>query len=206
MIYWMTCFILRVIFRLLFRYKAYGFENIPKTGSFIIASNHISYLDPLAIGAFAPRKLNYIGKKELFEGKYFGWYMRKIRIIAVDRETSPYSGMKKVIRKIREGIPIVIFPEGTRGDGDTFLEPEVGAAYLALKFDLPVLPVYVKGSEKALPKGAHFIRLEPVSVCYGKPKKYQMPAVADKDKAYKEISYKIMEEIGKLKDKYGAKD
>ena len=206
MIYSITCFFLRVLYRLLFRYKAYGMENLPESGSFIITPNHVSYLDPPAVGAFVPKKFNYIGKKELFKNKYLGWYMRKIRIIPMDRDVLVYSSMKEIIKKIREGIPIVIFPEGTRGDGNSFLEPEPGAAYFALKFNLPVVPAYVKGTEKALPKGAKFIRLKSVSVFYGKPKKYEMPPGGDKDKAYKEVSHKIMEEIKELKDRYGTQD
>jgi 1-acyl-sn-glycerol-3-phosphate acyltransferase len=187
---------------MLFNYKAYGTENIPQSGSFIMVSNHVSFLDPIAIGAFVPLPFNYIAKKELFEVRYFGWYFSKLRTIAVDTEGSAYSGMKEVIRRIKKGEPIVIFPEGTRGDGSSFLEPETGVAYLALKFGLPVLPVYVQGTEKALPIGAHFIRIRPVRAYYGKPKKYQLPDGMDKDAAYKEVSYKIMEEIKGLKEKH----
>ena len=203
MIYSITCFFLRVLFRILFRFKAYGMENLPKSSSFIIAPNHVSYLDPIAVGAFVPRKLNYIAKKELYKNRYFGWYMRKVRTIPVDKGTSVYGGMKEVIRKIQRGDPIVIFPEGTRSDGNSFLEPETGVAHLALKFNIPVVPVYIKGTENALPKDAHFIRLKPVRVYYGRPKRYQMSAEADKDKVYKEVSYKIMEEIKELKNRYG---
>ena len=206
MIYWLTCFFLRVLYRVLFRYKAYGMENLPKSGSFIIAANHVSFLDPPAVGAFVPRKMSYPAKKELFKGKYFGWYMRKVRTIPIGEDVMSYGAMKEVIKKIRGGIPIVIFPEGTRGDGKSFLEPEPGVAYFALKFNLPVVPVYVKGTEKALPRGARFIRLEPVRVFYGKPKRYQMPEGMDKDEAYKEISYKIMDEIKKLNNRYGSQD
>ena len=206
MIYKITCFFLRLLFRVLFRYKAYGSENIPQSGSFIMTPNHVSFLDPIAAGAFVPLGLNYIAKKEVFKNKYFGWYVRKLRTIPVGREASAYAGMKEVIGKIRKGEPIVIFPEGTRGDGDSFLEPEIGAAFLALKFNLPVLPVYVKGSEKAFPKDARFIRLERVSVYYGEPKTYKMPAEGNKDEIYKEVSRRIMGEIKKLKDRYGTKD
>ena len=206
MIYAITCFFLRVLYRLLFRYKAYGMENLPKSGSYIIAANHVSFLDPPAVGAFIPRKLNFPAKKELFKNKYFGWYMRKIRTIPIAEDAMSYGSVKELIGKVRGGIPLVIFPEGTRGDGDSFLDPEPGVAYFALKFNLPVVPVYVKGTEKALPRNARFIRLKPVRVYYGKPKRYEMPVGLDKDKAYREISYKIMEEIGKLKNRYGTQD
>lgn len=206
MIYSLTCFFLRILFRLLFSYKAYGMENIPESGSFIMASNHVSYLDPIAVGAFVPRRLNYIAKEELFKNRIFGWYFRRLRMIPIDRKGSAYAGMKEVIRGIKGGYPIVMFPEGTRSNGYTFLKPEAGVGYFALKLDLPVLPVYVKGTEKALPRGASFIRPCPVRVYYGKPMKYHMTPESDKDKMYEKVSYKVMEEIKELKDRYGAQD
>jgi len=181
-------------------------ENIPRTGSFVMTPNHVSFLDPPAAGAFVRRKLSYIGKPGLFKNRFFGWYMRKIRCIPV-KSDSPFSGgMKQIIRDIREGTPVVVFPEGTRGDGASFLEPESGAAYLALKFNIPVIPVYIKGSEKALPRGARFIRRARIKVFYGKPKRYRIPEGADKEDAYRQVSRSIMEEIGKLKDEHGARD
>jgi len=206
MIYAITCFFLRILCRVAFRFKAYGMENVPKKGSFILAANHVSFLDPPAVGAFVTRKMNYIAKKELFKNRYFGWYMRKIRTIPMDKDNMSYGSMKEVVKKIQGGIPIVVFPEGTRGDGSAFLEPEPGAAFLALKFDLPVLPVYVKGTKKAMPEGVRSMRKEPVSVFYGKPKKYKMPDGCDKNEAYKKVSHEIMGEIKALKERYGSQD
>ena len=203
MIYSITCFVLRVLYRVLFNYKAYGMENLHESGSFIIAPNHVSFLDPPAIGVFIRRKMNYIAKRDVFKGRFFGWYMRKLRTVPMDEGLLIYSGMKEIIKKIRQGIPIVIFPEGTRGDGEHFLEPGPGVAYFALKFDLPVVPAYVKGTEKAFPRDARFIRLAPVRVFYGKPKRYHMPAGTDKDKAYKKVANEIMDEIKELKKIYG---
>ena len=204
MIYSITCFVLRILFRVLFRFKMYGVENIPKEGSCIIAPNHVSYLDPIAVGAFIRRPFNYIAKKELFKNRFFRWYFKRLRIIPVDREGSPYSGMKQVVKKIREGNPVVIYPEGTRSDGKSFLEPETGAAYLALKFNLPIVPAYVKGTDKALPRGAHWIKMNPVIVYYGKPKVYAMSAGMQKDDVYKKVSHEIMAEIKRLKEIHGA--
>ncbi len=206
MIYWLTCFFLRIIARASLILKRHGVENIPERGSYIVACNHVSHLDPIVSAAFIKGKLNYLGKQELFENRFLGWYMKKIRVIPVDKHGSPYSGLKQIIKKIREGIPIFVFPEGTRGDGTGFLEPEPGVAFLAVKFGLPVLPVYVEGTDKALPKHARRIKRVPVNVYYGKAKRYTLPAGKDKDAGYKEISRRIMDEIRKLKKEYGAKD
>ncbi len=201
MIYWITCFFLRIICRIFFDYKSYGMENLPQKGSFIIASNHVSHLDPIAAGAFIKRRINYIGKKELFTGGFWRWYMPMIRVVCLDRD-APAKGMREVITLIKKGYPIFIFPEGTRGDGKFFLEPEPGAAYLAVKHNLPVVPVYIKGTDAAMPKGAHYVKRHPVRVYYGKPKLYHMPIGIGKDEGYKQVSRQIMDEIALLKDKY----
>ena len=199
MIYWITCFVLRIVVDSLLIFKRHGVENIPEKGSFILVSNHVSHLDPIVAAVFIRRDISFLGKKGLFKNRFLGWYMRKIRVIPVDKEGSPYGGLKEIIKKIKEGVPIYIFPEGTRGDGTRFLEPEPGAAFLAVKFDLPVLPVYVQGTDKALPKHARRIKRVPVNVYYGKPKRYKMPAGKDKDAAYRHISLMMMEDIGNLK-------
>ncbi|MDP3790270.1 MAG: lysophospholipid acyltransferase family protein, partial [Candidatus Omnitrophota bacterium] len=131
MIHWITCFFLRILCRILFDIKHYGLENLPKKGSYIIACNHVSHLDPIVAGAFIKGNMNYMGKKELFKGRFWGWYMPKLRIVNLDRE-SPARGMREVIGLIKKEQPIFIFPEGTRGDGKSFLKPEPGAAYLAI--------------------------------------------------------------------------
>lgn len=201
MIYSITCFFLRMLSRLLFDRKSYGMENLPQKGSFIIAPNHVSHLDSIVVGTFIKRKINYIGKKELFEGKFWGWYMPRLRVVCLDRE-APAKGMREVITLIKKGFPIFIFPEGTRGDGKYFLEPESGAAYLAIKHDLPVVPVYIKGTDIAMPKGAHRITRHPVRVYYGTPKIYHVPAGVSKDEGYRQVSREIMNEIALLKEKH----
>ncbi len=210
MIYSITCFFLRILCRILFDHKSYGMENLPKKGSYIVAANHVSHLDPIVSGAFIKGKMNYIGKKELFKTKWWGWYLRKVRVIELD-QAAPAKGMRAVITFIKKGYPIFIFPEGTRGDGVSFLKPEPGAAYLAIKHNLPVVPVYISGTNVAMPKGVWRITRYPVRVYYGKPKGYHMPEGVSKDEGYKEVSRAIMNEIRLLKEKHhgagnGSKD
>lgn len=201
MIYSITCFFLRILCRMLFGIKHYGMENLPKKSSYMVACNHVSHLDPCVAGAFIRAKMNYVGKKELFKIGFFGWYLRKLRVIELDQST-PAKGMRQVITFIKKGYPIFIFPEGTRGDGISFHEPEPGAAYLAIKHNLPVVPVYIKGTNVAMPKGVHRIKRYPVSVYYGRPKTYHMPAGVSKDEGYKQVSREIMNEIKTLKERY----
>ncbi|MBN1871987.1 MAG: 1-acyl-sn-glycerol-3-phosphate acyltransferase, partial [Candidatus Omnitrophica bacterium] len=173
----------------------------PKKGSFIIASNHVSYLDPLAIGVFVPRSVHYLAKEELYKNRFFGWYMMNLNTIPVDRKGRSLKGMRKIVELIRKGEVIAVFPEGTRSDGKDFLQPQMGAAYFSLKFKVPILPVYVKGTDKVMPKGASKLRFNHISVYYGRIKRYSFEDWSgDRDEVYKRVSLDIMEEIKKIKE------
>ena len=113
-------------------------------------------------------------------------------------------GIKQLVTLIRRGEVIAIFPEGTRSTGKDFLEPHIGAAYFALKFNIPVLPVYVRGTDSIWPKGAKKIRFHPVRVYYGKLKKYEMKEGSKDESIYADTSLDIMEEIRRIKEKNEA--
>ena len=202
MIFNLTCFVLRVILRLLFRCRLYGIENIPRDSSFILVSNHVSYIDPFAVGVFVPRKLTFLAKKELYRNRLMNWYMRALRTIPIDRESLSVSSVKEVIATVKKGYPIGIFPEGARSDGPGLREPQAGAAYFALKCDIPVVAGYVKGTDKVLPRGRRFPRISPISVYYGSPKRYQMSEGGGKEESYRQVSYKIMDQIKELKERH----
>ncbi len=202
MIYTFSCAILRFLCRVLFPLRLHGTENIPEKGSCIVASNHVSYIDPVVMAVFVRRPFHFLAKRELLDSK-IGWLIRRLRIIPVERDALKYSSAKKIIEKIKEGHLIAIFPEGTRGDGKEFLEPEPGVGYFALKFKIPVIPVYIKGTDKVLPKGAYLPKRRRVDVYYGAKMTYAYPAGLTKDRAYKEVANRIMDEIRSMKLKYG---
>jgi len=168
MLYSFLRFLSLIIFKLLFRIRATGTENIPKRGSFILASNHVSYLDPIAIGVACKRKLNYMAKEELFRNPLLSWLLPRIRVFPVKRDSADSSAMKEAIRRVRRGEPIVLFPEGSRRFDGASIQPYAGIGFLAAKLNVPVIPAFIKGSGKALPARAKFIKLTNVSVCFGK--------------------------------------
>ena len=157
-----------IIFKILFRFKARGLEHIPKTGGFILASNHVSYLDPIAVGIACRRKLNYMAKEELFCNPLFSGFLSRINVFPVKRDSADLSALKEAMRRVRTGAGLVLFPEGSRRFDGASGEPYAGIGFLAAKLSVPVIPAFVKGTEKALPAGAKFIRLTSVSVCFGK--------------------------------------
>ena len=157
-----TAFGIRLITRLLWRVSIRGIENVPKDGPFILAANHISYLDPPIVGSFVwPRVVHYMAKKELFELFFLSWALPKINAFPVDREGSAKSAMKHALDVLKAGDCVGIFPEGGRNKaGD--LEARQGTALLAALAKCPVVPAAIVGSE-------HANRLAQIKVAYGKP-------------------------------------
>ena len=181
-----------IILKILFRFKAKGLEHIPKRGGFILASNHVSYLDPIAVGVACPRKLNYMAKKELFCTPLASRFFSAINVFPVKRDSADLSALKEAMRRVRRGEPLVLFPEGSRRFDGASHEPYSGIGFLAAKLNVPVIPAFVKGTEKALPAGAKFIRLTNISVCFGKQ------ISIERRMPYQDIAGHIMDNIRHL--------
>lgn len=181
-----------IILKVLFRFKAKGLEHIPKRGGFILASNHVSYLDPIAVGVACQRKLNYMAKEELFCNPLFSRLLSRIGVFPVKRDSADLSALKEAMRRVRIGGALVLFPEGSRRFDGASHEPYSGIGFLAAKLNVPVIPAFVKGTEKALPAGAKFIRLTNISVCFGKQ------ISIERRMPYQDIAGHIMDNIRHL--------
>jgi len=174
------------------RLKVNGKENIPKKGGFILASNHISYLDPLVLGFACPRDLNFMAKEELFHNPFFARAIRSVGAFPVKRKSADMSAIKEAVRRVRSGKGLVLFPEGGRGDGMELQKPEAGIGFIAAKSQVPVIPAFIKGTEHALPKGSKFIRHARVSVIFGKQ------VSVERKMPYQQTARRIMDSIGHL--------
>jgi putative phosphoserine phosphatase/1-acylglycerol-3-phosphate O-acyltransferase len=145
------------------RFEFDGIDRIPKTGAAIIAANHRSYFDPLAIGlavARAGRSPRFLGKKEVFDAPVVGQLARALGQIRVDRESETGGGqaMREATRALRGGEVIALMPQATIPRGEEFFEPvlqgKTGAARLAAATNVPVFPLGVWGTELVWPRSA----------------------------------------------------
>lgn len=178
-----------LIFKILFRFKVKGAEYIPKKGGFILASNHFSYLDPVALGVACPRRLSFMARHDLFCKPLFSWLISNLGAFPVKRGSADLSALKEAMQRIKKGNSLVLFPEGTRRFDRTSFEPHPGIGFLAIKLNVPVIPVVISGTDKALPKGSKFIRPRKVSVQFGKQ------IYIDKKQSYQDIAHLIMKNI-----------
>lgn len=158
-----------IIFKLFFRLKVTGQQNIPRDGPFIIVANHSSLLDPVILGVSIKPKIIFVAAAYLFEIRWLGYLLRKANSIPVQREND-IKAIKQSLKILQQGIVLGIFPEGGVDRQKDDLPIKAGAAYLATKVGVPIVPIRIKGADKVLPRGAKFIRsLNKIEVEIKKP-------------------------------------
>src|SRR5574337_113335 len=152
-----------------FRLHVEGQEFIPRTGPVILASNHVSYIDPIIIGIAVRRPVRFMAKKELFRFQLFGWLIRQFGAFPVNRDRTNLQAFKRAISLLEAGEIVAIFPEGTRGDGIHLRPAKPGIGLIAARTGAPVIPVRHRGTEKVFPRGAWIPRPGRIAVKFGMP-------------------------------------
>jgi len=183
-----------IIFKLFFRLKVTGQENIPQDGPFIIVANHSSLLDPIILGVSIKPKIIFVAAAYLFKIGWLGYLLRKANSIPVQGEND-ISSLKRALKTLQRGGVLGIFPEGGVDRQKDDLPIKAGAAYLATKVGVPIVPIKIIGADKALPRGAKFIRsLNKIEVEIKKPIFCSMQIHKDKE-AIKRIVESYIKEI-----------
>jgi 1-acyl-sn-glycerol-3-phosphate acyltransferase len=189
------------ILRLLFRLEVRGIEHVPADGPLLIVSNHSSLLDPPIVGGACPRPLTFMAKAELFRIPGFGEFIRRLGASPVRREGADPSALRMAQRVLANGGALLVFPEGTRGPEGVLREAKPGAALLAVQSGAAVVPVYVRGSGRAWPRGRRLPRPAKVVVTFGAPLRFQRAVGADRKACYEAASRQMMTAIAELMDR-----
>jgi 1-acyl-sn-glycerol-3-phosphate acyltransferase len=188
MIYYITYFLTKVLSWLYFPFTAYQTRNIPRQGAFILASNHISNLDPVVLGICSIRRLNFMAKIELFKGA-LGFFLTKLGAFPVKRGESDFGAMREALKRLKNGKVVLIFVEGTRRIGNEPSKAQAGAGFLAMKSGVPVVPVYMKGTDQVMAPGTKFFKRGRVSASFG------VPFSVKDAPTYEEASQRILDKI-----------
>ncbi len=151
------------------RIQISGKELIPKEEAFLLVGNHVSYLDPFYIAAMLERKIHFMAKAEAFRPLLFRLFLRFAEAFPVHRGKADLNSIRVAMSYLRQGEAVGIFPEGKIKGDNSFEELKQGAAYLAVRACCPVIPVFIAGTERALPSGCFWIRPVPVFIRIGRP-------------------------------------
>ena len=200
-VYGLCHYAFRVIFDIAFRGEVAGLDNLPKTGAFMIASNHASHLDPPIVGSLIPRQVCFFARKTLWKPGFASWWLDTVGTIPVDRDGgSDVTAIKRVLQALKNEKAIILFPEGTRSPDGNLQPAKPGVGLLACRTQVAVVPARIFGSFDACGRGGKVRIPTPVSVVYGKPMspaEYDDPALG-KDR-YLRASERIMARIAQLK-------
>lgn len=186
--------------RLFFDFQVIHPERIPEEGGVILASNHQSYFDPPLVGICSHRGVHYLARKTLLQWPFFGPLFPAMNVIPVDRDGNDMAALKTVIRKIRAGEGVVLFPEGTRTRDGNLQPAQAGVGLVIAKTGAPVVPMRIFGAYEAFPRGAKGVRLHPIRVVVGKPIHFSHEEIANADReTYRKLGQRVMDEIAALK-------
>lgn len=178
------------------RFEVNGLDNIPEDGAFLLASNHISFLDPPALGCKINRNLHYFARDSLFVGP-LGLLIRRLNSIPVNRGQLDLRTLKLTLSVLNSGEPLLVFPEGTRSLDGNLGKPKKGIGLLIDKAKCPVVPARIRGSFEILGKGKIFPRLgRKLTITYGRLISYEeLSSTSSQNDRRTEISNLVMEAI-----------
>ena len=175
-------------------------ERMIESGPLILAVNHASYFDPPLAGICSKRAVYYLARKSLMKWPLLGPLFPAMNVIPVERDGHDMQALREVIRKIREGHGVVLFPEGTRSRDGKLGPARGGLGFVIAKTGAPVLPMRIFGSFEAFPREAVFPRPHPITVCIGEPILFDPAELASCDKEdYLRLSQRVMEAIAALR-------
>jgi 1-acyl-sn-glycerol-3-phosphate acyltransferase len=139
-----------VFTRLICRYRVRGREHVPLQGPLLVVANHLSWYDPLLLGVVLPRRVWFFTKAEMFRWPIIGLGCRLTGQIPVHRGESDRAALEKGLTYLHEGKVLVVFPEGTVARQEQMLAAHMGAAMLAIRSGVPVLPIAHTGTRRVL--------------------------------------------------------
>jgi len=206
--YFLGWWFFRIYTGLYHRRQVFNEERVPRTGGVILASNHLSYIDPPLVGCSTRRVIHYLARASAFKGAIGGAILRSWNSIPVVRDGGSAKGLRTILERLKEGRAIMMFPEGTRSPDGTQQSARPGIGLMIAKSDAPVIPVRVFGTYEAYGRHHAIPRPRRVQVKFGEALKFkELRAEASgcnpdrRREVYDEISSELMSTIAALEPK-----
>ena len=179
--YNLTKFISWLLFRFKFGLEVQGQRHVPREGPFILASNHVSFLDPLVLGVSCPRRLRFMARSDLFRHFALGIFLRAVGVISLRRSEQDVTAIRTAVQWLKRGQPIALFPEGTRQLSGKLGSAKRGVGLLAALAKVPIVPVVVAGTFKALPPHSKTLHPAKIRVAFGEKILYTISPFLEQD-------------------------
>ncbi len=190
----------RPLFKSFFRFQVFGVENIPPKGGVMLMINHVSYLDPIFIGAAVQRNLHYMARSTLFKKGFADRFLRSLNAFPVHLGSPDRAAIRNALKLLDEGNLLLVFPEGTRSHDGSLGKAQDGVGFMAYRTKACVIPVFLDGTEKAMPRGANMIKCAKATVSFGQPLDMDVYRNEEANReTYAKIGEDVMSGIAKLK-------
>lgn len=161
--------VMQVVARSYFRMRVHHAERVPRAGPYVVAPVHRSNLDTPMVAAISRRRLRYMGKESLWKSRFGAWFLTAAGGFPVERGSVDRAALRACIEVIERGEPLVMFPEGTRQHGPVVQPFFDGPAYVACRTQVPIVPVGIGGTERAMGKGSKLPRPARTCLVIGHP-------------------------------------
>jgi len=206
--YYLVYTLSKIAARFFFGFEIVHQKRMIEEGPVILAANHQSYFDPPLIGICSKRAVYYLARKTLMDIPFLGKLLPQINVISVDRDGNDMTALKKIIRIVRSGNGVVLFPEGTRSPDGNLQRGKGGIGLIIAKTRAPVQPMRIFGSYEAFPKKTENesaeITLTPITVVVGEPIRFSDRELdpanhgGDERALYQHLSDRVMAAIAEL--------
>ena len=197
--YWLGYHLSCLVGRLFFRFRVIHRERMLQSGPVILAMNHQSYLDPPLAGTTCDRAVYFLARRTLLNVPLLGWLLPKLNVIPVNQEGIDRSALKALIRVIKTGNAVLVFPEGSRTLDGNLQPAEPGLGLVIAKTLAPVVPMRIFGAHEALPRGGG-LQFVPITIVIGEPIFFTTTDLDPLGKdLYMRLSQRVMDAIAALR-------
>lgn len=183
--------------------KIEGMEHLNGKGPYIFMSNHQSYYDVFALLGHLPYQFKWLVKKELFSIPFFGWTMAAVGYISVDRggTRATVGAMNEAAQKIRDGMSVTVFPEGSRSPDGSIQPFKKGGFTLAIKSKVPIVPIAIDGSRDIMPKDKFTVTSGEIRMQMDRPIETENYSLKDREILMKRVRETICKNFELLSEK-----
>lgn len=152
-LYWSVWWMLIPTLTLIYRLRRFHTERMPSEGAVLLAANHQSHLDPPTIATAVPgRAVHFLARSGLFRSRLFGWLIGSLNSVPIKEDSGDLGAIREIIARLETGVPVLVFPEGSRSPDGSVHEFKRGIALLLKRARCPVVPVAIEGAYDAFPR------------------------------------------------------